>query len=335
MSSDWIGSDVNQVEPISLSHISGQKHLIDALQVQIRAYFNIRSVTGNANQSFGPVALVGPSGTGKTLVAKAIHAELGNLRLYQTNGETINSKCEQFTILLKADEHSTIFIDEAQGMNSKTQHILLTAISEKFLPINIASYGHPFGIQLKGFTLILASTHEHLLQEALRNRVRIYCRFRHYSVQELVDIVQQRANTLGWLCESPEVLLRIAQRAKGNARLALNKNLQMCWQVSQSHDHDVITLKDLQEAFFHLRVDEFGLDEIDRQYLEVLAETERVPLNVIGSKLGLPTKTIQQVIEPYLIRESFITKDHHSMRMLTVKGKKHIESIPFGIKERK
>ena len=302
MNNHYVGSDVNQVEPISLSHITGQKKVIEALQVQIRAYFNIRSTTGNANQSFGPVALVGPSGTGKTLVAKAIHAELGNLRLYQTNGETINARRELFSILLDADEHTTIFIDEAQGMNSKTQHILLTAISEQFLPIKVGSARHTRGIQLKSFTLILATTHEYLLQEALRNRMRIYCRLHCYSVSDLVEIVDQRAKTLGWSYESREILWKIAERAKGTARQALNRNLQMCWQVAQNHDHDSITIADVDEAFFHMQIDELGLEEIDRQYLRILAEDGHVALNVISSKLGLPSKTIQDVIEPYLIR---------------------------------
>ena len=87
------------------------------------------------------VILTGPSGTGKTLVAKAIHAELGNLDLIESNGVTINKKSELFSVLLNADSNTTVFIDEAQGMNSKSQHILLTALSEKklYVPAGVSS----------------------------------------------------------------------------------------------------------------------------------------------------------------------------------------------------
>jgi Holliday junction DNA helicase RuvB len=101
----------------------------------------------------------------------------------------------------------------------------------------------------------------------------------------------------------------------------------MCWQVAQSHDRDVITLADVKEAFFHLQIDELGLDEIDRQYLCILAESDQIALNVISAKLGLPSKTIQNVIEPYLLKESLISKDRHSLRILTEKGRKHVQSI--------
>jgi Holliday junction resolvasome RuvABC ATP-dependent DNA helicase subunit len=112
------------------------------------------------------------------MVAKALHAELGNLRLIETNGVTVNNKLELFSILINADGDTTIFIDEAQGMNPKTQHVLLTALSEKklYVPAGISSMCS-CTIPLSNFTTILATTHEYLLQDAIRNRMRIYCRF--------------------------------------------------------------------------------------------------------------------------------------------------------------
>jgi Holliday junction DNA helicase RuvB len=318
------GSDVSQIEPVSLTHIKGQRPVISALQIYLRAYFNVRLATANAMHSFGPVILTGPSGTGKTMVAKALHAELGNLRLAQTNGETLNKRAELFATLLNADQHTTIFIDEAQGMNRNTQHILLTAISERQLPLSTDSPRH--GVSLDPFSLILATTHEYLLQEALRNRMRVYCRFEYYSVDDLVEIVRQRVQALRWECESPEILRTIAQRAKGTARQALNRNLQMCWQVAKSHDRDLITSADLDEAFHHLQIDEFGLEDIDRRYLRALAESGHASLNVLSAKLGLPSRTIQDVVEPYLIRASFVTKERSSVRVLSEQGRNHLRT---------
>ena len=104
------------------------------------------------------------------MVAEALHAELGNLKLIQTNGVTMNNKLELFSILIHADENTTIFIDEAQGMNSKTQYILLTALSERrlYVPAGQSSMCS-YTVRLANFTLILATTHEYLLQDALRN----------------------------------------------------------------------------------------------------------------------------------------------------------------------
>jgi len=321
------GIDVNHVQITSLAHIQGQSQVVDTLQLHLRAHFNIRSTSGSPDVSFGPAIFTGPSGTGKTMVAKAVHAELGNLELIETNGVTVNNKSELFSILINADANTTIFIDEAQGMNSKAQHILLTALSEKNLPVPACmSSRHSHTVPLADFTTILATTHEYLLKDALRNRMRIYCRFNYYSVEDLTEIVRQRADTLKWEYESDKVLQIIAQRAKGTPRLALNTNLQTCWYVAKSHDHDVITLTDAHEAFSYLQIDEASLDNLDRSYLSALAKYGRLPLGVLSSKLSMPSLTLTRVVEPYLFREGFVAKDKTSARVITQKGVEHIKS---------
>jgi len=192
MSEKTIGTDVNQFEITSLSKIKGQQKVSNLLKVNLDAYFQSRS-TGNPS-TFGPALLCGPSGTGKSLIAKAIHAELANLNLIETNGEMLSNSSELVSILLSATENTTIFIDECQGMNSRSQHILLTALSEKVLYVPKRTNNKSKRvIPLENFTLILATTHEYYLQDAVRNRIRIYCRFEHYALNDLIDIIRQRA----------------------------------------------------------------------------------------------------------------------------------------------
>ena len=127
-----VGNDVNQIKITSLNHIQGQPDVVRVLQTNLEAFYNSRASAKPENMpSFGPVLLVGQSGTGKSLIAQALHCELGNLKLIETNGEMVNSQLEIASILLNADENTTVFVDEAQAIGSKVQHILLTALSEK------------------------------------------------------------------------------------------------------------------------------------------------------------------------------------------------------------
>lgn len=327
MDDKTVGTDINQIKITSLSHILGQPQVVELLGLHLQGYFNIRSTTSGPSPPFGPVILCGPPGTGKTMAALAINEELGNLKLVQTNGVTLNKKQELYAILINADENTTIFIDEAQGMNSEAQYILLTAISERAVRVPATIFSaSPYSITLSNFTLILATTHEYLLQDALRERMRIFCRFDYYSVEDLVEIVRQRADALGWHYESDEVLRTIAQRAKGTPRQALNRNLQTCWHVAKSSDRDLITLEDMHKAFQYLGIDELGLEQVDRSYLQMLLECGPTTLGVLSSKISLPTLTIQRVVEPYLLKEDFITKTRASVRVITEKGRKHIEN---------
>lgn len=325
MSAKPAGTDVNQIRITSLSHIRGQPQVVEQLQLHLSAHFNMRA-TAKSPPSFGPVLLAGPPGTGKTLVARAIHAELGNLQFIETNGVTLNNKAELYAVLIKANAQATVFIDEAQGLKSDAQYVLLTALSERILRVpRIASALCPHALSLAGFTMIFATTHEYLLQEALRDRMRILCRFNYYAVEDLVEIVRQYAKALGWQYESEDVLHMIAQRAKAAPRQALHRNLQTCWEVAVSHDRSVITLNHAEEAFRHLQIDELGLDAMDRSYLAVLAQSGPTPLVALSARLGLPPLTIQRVIEPYLIREEFVTKGKSSARIITNRGRRHIQ----------
>ncbi len=157
--------------------------------------------------------------------------------------------------------------------------------------------------------------------------MRTYCQLEYYAVVDLVAIVRQRAEALGWRYESDEVLRMIAQRAKRTPRLALHRNLQTCWNMARSHDRDVIAAADAAEAFYHLQVDELGPDQLDRSYLQILLGHGRTPSAVLSSKLALPGLTVQRIVEPYLPWEDFIGKDTCSARTIAPKGREHMARV--------
>lgn len=319
------GTDVNQVHITSLNHIKGQSQVVDVLRVHLDAYFNTRAM--GKPSTFGPILMLGPSGSGKTLTSKALHCELANLNLVESNGESLKAT-DLYQVLINANEETTIFVDEAQALDKKVQHILLTAISEKKIFVPRRGSSGKFAIPLANFTLILASTHEFQLQDALRNRMRVICRFNYYSIDDLTYIIKQRTDALGWKYESQDILTEIAKRSKKTPRIALNRILQMSYNVASSNNREVITLEDTLQAFRLIDIDELGLDTIERKYLNELAKRDSMKLNVLASKLGLPRATVSAVIEPYLLQTDLIEKVG-SDRCITALGLEHIKSTEY------
>jgi Holliday junction DNA helicase RuvB len=323
MMTDNLNSVVNDAENIILDKIQGQPQVINLLTTHLQAYWNERQA--GKPVPFGPIFLAGPSGTGKTLVAHAIHESLANLHLTEVIGENLDDAETLNSVLVQADENTTIFIDECQGMGKTAQHVLLKALAEHKLCVPKGkSSPNDYQIPLANFVTIFATTHEFCLQEALRSRMKIYCRFDYYRVDDLANILRQRAERMGWKWETPEIFTIIAKRSKRTPRLAI-RHLETCYHVARSEGVDMITMDHVRKAFKLSETDDLGLDHLERSYLKLLGETNKLPLNVVASRLGLPSRTIQEVIEPYLLQIGFLSKEG-SVRILTEKGKQHIQS---------
>jgi Holliday junction DNA helicase RuvB len=313
-------SSINDAEPLLLERILGQPHVLVCLKMHLNAYWNDRQA--GKNPSFGPVGLFGPPGVGKTLVAHALHAELGNTKFICVIGESLHAKESLYSTLMEMDENTTFFVDEAQGLCRSVQHILLKVLAERKLSIPSKFRKKDYQIDLPPFVSLFASTHEYTLQPALRSRIRIYARMNWYSPEDLARIIQQRAEALQWRYEDVAIFQQIADRSKKSPRLGL-RLLETCYHVARSQEAQIITQDHVQEAFCLSDVDAQGLDALERSYLQALLESDKLRLNVIAARLGLPTKTIQDVVEPYLLQEGYISKEG-SERILLEKGKYHI-----------
>jgi Holliday junction DNA helicase RuvB len=145
-----------------------------------------------------------------------------------------------------------------------------------------------------------------------------------YRVEDLAKILQQRADALRWRYSDASIFLEIARRSKKSPRLGL-KLLQMGYNVARSQNEDVMTPEHIRQAFVLSDIDAQGLDTLEQSYLRLLSENNNLPLNVLASRLGLPSRTIQEIVEPYLLQIGFLSKEG-SLRMLTEKGEKHIQS---------
>ena len=150
-------------------------------------------------------------------------------------------------------------------------------------------------------------------------------RFQFYSNSELAKLTYQRAVALGWDV-SEDVIPSIAQRGRGTPRISL-RLLGSCRRVARSLGADTITLEHLTRACELEGIDEAGLGPTEQQYLSILADGSS-RLNVIASRIGLPTRTVSEVTESFLIRSGLIEKDDQGRRQLTALGRTHLSQSP-------
>ena len=148
-------------------------------------------------------------------------------------------------------------------------------------------------------------------------------RYEYYSGEDLVTVMRQRAQALGWEIQD-ELPPLIAQRSRGTPRLAL-RLLQACRRVCRAEGEEAITLNHLNRACELEQIDSLGLTPTDQKYLRVVSAGNS-RLNVIASMLGLPARTVSEFTEPFLIRAGLIVKDEQGRRQLTATGREQLSN---------
>ena len=308
-------NEINNVFPTSISHLIGQQGVLDQVAVALDA----AQMDG---KKFESSLLVGPPGLGKSALSTVIASEMATV-LHEVLGQSINSPADLNALLLGAKERDVIHIDECHELGKQYQTALYLALDKRKIVLSGSKGSSPQSIPLANFTVLLSTTDEYHLLQPLRDRMRLTLRFEYYSDDELAKVVEQRVQALGWDVDD-KLFLQIAQRSRGTPRLAL-RLLQSCHRVSRSQGEDLITLNHLSRACELEQIDSKGLGPIEQKYLGVLADgTSR--LNVISSILGLPSRTISEVTEPFLIRTGLIMKDDQGRRQLAAAGREHLSN---------
>lgn len=311
---DQPGSDITEVKPSSLSHIIGQRSVVEQVRVGIEAAFA-------DGRKFDHALLVGPPGCGKSASARVIAEEMAT-SFIEVLGQSITTSADLNQLLLGAADKAVVHIDEAHELEKPFQTALYLALDKRQIILQGGRSGRaPSSIPIADFTVLLSTTDEYCLLQPLRDRMKLVLRFDFYSVEDLTTLLRQHSQALKWRTDET-VFPWIAARARGTPRLAL-RLLQSCRRVCRSESRATITLADLERACQLEQIDALGLGPTEQQYLEALAGGA-TRLNVLASLLGLPARTVSQVTEPFLIRAGLIVKDDTGRRQLTAQGREHL-----------
>lgn len=304
--------DISAFQPSSLSHLVGQRKIIEQVTVGLDA-------AQQDSRKFDHSLLAGPPGLGKSALAQVIANEMAS-GFHEVLGQAVNSLAELNALLLTAQNRDIVFIDEAHEMSKTFQTALYLALDKQRIFVR-NNGGSPLGLAIADFTLLLATTDEYCLLQPLRDRMKLVLRYEFYTDEELAQVVRHRCKALGWTIDEA-VLPQIAQRSRGTPRLAL-RLLQSCHRVCRSVGQSSIGVDQLHRACELEEIDDEGLGPMEQQYLRLLASGPN-RLNVLASRLSLPTRTVSDVVESFLIRAGLVTKSKDGSRELTPAGRKHL-----------
>jgi Holliday junction DNA helicase RuvB len=307
-------ADINDFKPSSLSHLIGQRKVIEQVECALDA-------AQQDGKKFDHALMVGPPGLGKSALAQVVAEEMAT-GFHEVLGQALNTPAELNALLLGAKKRDIVFIDEAHEMKKDFQTALYLALDKQRIFVKTAS-GQPLGLPIADFTLLLATTDEFCLLQPLRDRMKLVLRYEFYSDEELAIVLLHRIKALGWSVDDA-VLVEIAKRSRGTPRLAL-RLLQSAHRVARSIGESTITADHLQRACDLEQIDCLGLGPNEQAYLKLLAKGP-ARLNVLASILALPTRTVSQVVEQFLIRAGLIVKDKNGLRELTSEGREHLSN---------
>jgi len=291
------------LRPHSFDEYIGQIEMKENLKVFVEA-------ARMRNEPLDHMLLCGPPGLGKTSMAKLIAEEL-EANIHVTSGPAIERKGDLAGLLTNIQSHDILFIDEIHRLNAVVEENLYPAMEDFEFDYIVGEGPHArtLKLPLEPYTLIGATTRAGLLTSPLRDRFGIINRLQYYTAEELTLIVCRSANILG-LEITPDGAKEIGNRARGTPRV-VNRLLRRVRDFAQVKNQGIIDKDIADHALNRLGIDPIGLDNMDRKLLLCILEKfdgGPVGLDSLAAAVGEESNTIEDVYEPYLIREGFLQR---------------------------
>lgn len=307
-----------RLRPLAFKDFSGQPKIIENLEIFVQAALY-------RGESLDHVLLHGPPGLGKTTLSAIIANQLG-VQMKITSGPVLDKPGDLAGILTSLESNDVLFIDEIHRLSPVIEEYLYSAMEDFRIDIIIDKGPGARSIQLdlNPFTLVGATTRSGLLTSPLRARFGINCHLEYYDVNTLSSIIERSAKILSVAIDGQSAL-EIARRSRGTPRIA-NALLRRVRDFAQIKGNGTITHEISLYGLEALNIDKYGLDEMDHKILLTLIDKFSggpVGVSTISTAIGEESGTIEEVYEPFLIKEGFIQRTPRG-RMVTELAYKHL-----------
>jgi Holliday junction DNA helicase RuvB len=314
----------NVLRPLTFSDFRGQNKIVENLKIFVQA-------ARMRTEALDHVLLHGPPGLGKTTLSNIIANEL-NVGFKITSGPVLDKPGDLAGLLTSLEPNDVLFIDEIHRLSPIVEEYLYSAMEDYRIDIMIdkGPSARSIQIELNPFTLVGATTRSGMLTSPLRARFGINCHLEYYDMDVLKEIIKRSASILNVPCNE-KAAVEIAGRSRGTPRIA-NALLRRVRDFAQVKGSGKIDYEIACVALEALNIDKYGLDEIDNKILTTIIDKFQggpVGITTIATALGEDAGTIEEVYEPFLIKEGFMKRTPRG-REVTNLAYKHLGRTRFG-----